>query len=59
MELENQRILCLVAMSEIDIRQLKDMLSGIKNNPSNVVAPTAIQANTTKYERTTDDEENE
>ena len=46
-------------MSEIDIRQLKDMLSGIKNNPSNVVAPTAIQANTTKYERTTDDEENE
>ena len=55
-ELENQRILCLVAMSEIDIRQLKNLLGGIKNNPSAVTAPPVTQENTNKFERKTDDE---
>ena len=58
-ELENQRILAVVAMSDIDIRQLKNLLGGIKNNPSAVTTPPVTQANTNKFERKTDDEENE
>ena len=58
-ELENQRILAVVAMSDIDIRQLKNLLGGIKNNPSAVTAPPVIQADTNKIERKTDDDENE
>ncbi len=56
-ELENQRILAVVAMSEIDIRQLKDMLSGIKTNPVNTALPPVSQEY--KFERKTDDDENE
>ena len=55
-ELENQRILAVVAMSDIDIRQLKNLLGGIKNNPSAVTAPPVTQADTNKFERKTDDE---
>ena len=58
-ELENQRILAVVAMSDIDIRQLKNLLGGIKNNPSAVTAPPVTQADTNKFERKTDDDENE
>ena len=53
-ELENQRILAVVAMSDIDIRQLKDMLSGIKNTPVNTALPPVSQEH--KFERKTDDE---
>ena len=56
-ELENQRILAVVAMSDIDIRQLKDMLSGIKNTPVNTALPPVSQEY--KFERKTDDDENE
>ena len=56
-ELENQRILAVVAMSDIDIRQLKDMLSGIKTNPVNTALPPVSQEY--KFERKTDDDENE
>lgn len=52
-ELENQRILAVVALSSVDIRQLKNLLGGMKNNPS---AVTVTQENTNKFERETDDE---
>ena len=53
-ELENQRILAVVAMSDIDIRQLKDMLSGIKNTPVNTALPPVSQEH--KFERKLEDE---
>ena len=53
-ELENQRILAVVAMSDIDIRQLKDMLSGIKTSPVNTALPPVPQEH--KFERKLDDE---
>lgn len=56
-ELENQRILAVVAMSDIDIRQLKDMLSGIKTTSVNTALPPVSQEY--KFERKTDDDENE
>jgi len=43
-------------MSDIDIRQLKNLLGGIRNNPSAVTAPPVTQANTNKFERKPDDE---
>ena len=58
-ELENQRILAVVALSSIDIRQLKDILSGIRTTPTEVEIQPATQELTNKFERKTDDEEDE
>lgn len=56
-ELQNQRIICIVAMSNVDVRTLKDKLLSI--TASNEVGASAPITNTMITERITEDEEDE
>lgn len=56
-ELQNQRILCIVTMSNVDVRTLKDKLLSITT--SNEVGASAPITNTMITERITEDEEDE
>lgn len=56
-ELQNQRIICIVAMSNVDVRTLKDKLLSITT--SNEVGASAPITNTMITERITEDEEDE
>lgn len=56
-ELQNQRIICIVTMSNVDVRTLKDKLLSI--TASGEIGASAPVSNTIITERITEDEENE
>lgn len=56
-ELQNQRIICIVTMSNVDVRTLKDKLLSI--TATGEIGASAPIANTIITERNTEDEENE